>query len=66
MKEALCNIITELSKRHRRKNNVFYGCVEKRLQKSLDTYEKEINETYDFLTRRNEYRMMRKINRGVK
>lgn len=66
MKEELCNIITELSKRHRNRNDVFYDCVEKRLQKSLNTYEKEITETYNFLTRRNEYRMMRKINRGVK
>ena len=66
MTEKLNHILKTLSKRHRSRGDVFYDCVVARMNKSLETYEKEIEDTFNFLTRRNELRMMRKINRGVK
>lgn len=63
IKDILSHILDDLSKHHRSKKEVFMACVEERLNKSLETYQKELDDTFGFLSRRNELRLLKRMNK---
>ena len=63
--DKLVNILEELKTHHRSRAELIETYVTKRLQKSMETYYKEVAQSAEFLAKKDELRMMRKLNRGL-
>lgn len=57
------NLLCELSKYHRSKSDIIYDCINNRLNKSLESYNSELNDSFEYLARRKPEKIMRKLNR---
>lgn len=63
MKKKLYNILDELSKYKRNKEELFPKYVDERLNKSLYTYYKEVTNSFNHLKYKDGKSILRKINR---
>lgn len=66
MIERLFDMINDLSKHNRDKNELQLMYVEERLNKSLQSYYESLNESLSFLYHRNEKNVLKKMNRSRK
>lgn len=57
------NLLYELSKHHRSKPDIIYDCINNRLNKSLESYSSELNDSFEYLARRKPEKIMRKLNK---
>jgi hypothetical protein len=64
LNNILYNISNDLSKHKRDKESMYRECVAERLDKSLNSYISELKDSYGYLSRRTEIRVLSKINRG--
>lgn len=62
--DNLLEILNELRNHHREKSSIMEQCVNERLKKSLVTYYKEVTQSMEFLSKKDELRIMKKMNRG--
>lgn len=60
---ALLNLLSELSNYHNDKDNILYKAVEKRLEKSLNVYIDDLDDSYNYLKCRNTIKLMRKLSK---
>ena len=63
--DKLISILEELKTHHRSRAELIEMYVTKRLQKSMETYYKEVSQSAEFLAKKDELLMMRKLNRGL-
>lgn len=56
-------LLQELSKYHRSRADAFYDAVAKRLDKSLDAYNSDLDDSFNYLQRRKPDKLMRKLNK---
>lgn len=61
-KSKLYNIINDLNNHKRSKSALLSESIEERLNFALESYDKDIAESYDYLIRRDSLRVMKKIN----
>lgn len=63
MKDKLYNIIKELSFYKRNKNDLLAQYINERLNKSLQTYYKELIDSFDYLKYKDSSNILKKLNR---
>ena len=63
-KQQLSIILKDLNKHKRNKSQLLEEAVQKRLDLSLQTYYRDILESYEFLSSRNALKLARKLNRS--
>lgn len=63
MKDKLYNIIKELSSYKRNKNDLLAQYINERLNKSLQTYYKELIDSFDHLKYKDSSNILKKLNR---
>ena len=56
-------LLQDLSKYHRSSADAFYDAVAKRLDKSLDAYNSDLDDSFNYLQRRKPDKLMRKLNK---
>lgn len=56
-------LLDDLSKHHRPKGDVIYEAISKRLDKSLQTYNDDLNDSFKYLQNRKPDNLMRKLNK---
>lgn len=61
--DILENMLSDMSKYHRDKNEVLISAVTERLNNSIKTYYEELSHSLDYLKAKDEFKMMKKINR---
>lgn len=65
MKEVLEKILNDLSAwRGKGRSEVFYEGVAQRVQQNISVYEKELSDAADFLSAKNDLKILRRINKG--
>lgn len=57
------NLLRALSHHKHDKESMFFDCVNKRLNNSFTSYEKDISSGVGYLERRNDKRVLKKINK---
>ena len=62
-KTRLYNILSDLEKHKPKDTKILQSSIEDRLQKSLDNYNKSIENSYNYLLARNSLSVMKKLNR---
>lgn len=62
-KSKLYNILTDLEEHRRNRDVVIQESIEGRLQKTLDNYNKTIIDSYNYLSQRESFNVMKKLNR---
>ena len=60
VERTLRNMLNDLSEHHRHKSELLTHYVNSRLDKSLKNYYEELMQTYDYLTRRDAERVLRR------
>lgn len=60
VERTLRNMLNDLSEHHRDKSELLTHYVNSRLDKSLKNYYEELMQTYDYLTRRDAERVLRR------
>ena len=56
-------VLKDLSKHHRSKSKLLIDCMSDRLNKSLQVYYKEVNNSYDYLVNKDSYKVAKLINK---
>ena len=65
MKEILEKILNDLSSwRGKSRGEVFYEGVAQRVQQNISVYEKELSDATEFLSAKNDLKILRRINKG--
>lgn len=65
MKEVLEKILNDLSLwRGKSRGEVFYEGVAQRVQQNISVYEKELSDATEFLSAKNDLKILRRINKG--
>lgn len=59
----LLSLLSELANYHNNKDDILYKAVEKRLEKSLNVYINELDDSYNYLKCRNTIKLMRKLSK---
>ena len=62
--DTLNGMLAQMRYHHRDREEVMRESVEMRLNKSLQTYFHDLTQTADYLSRRDEERVLRTMNRG--
>ena len=62
-KTRLYNILSDLETHKPKDTKILQSSIEDRLQKSLDNYNKSIENSYNYLLARNSLSVMKKLNR---
>lgn len=57
------DLLNELSNYHRSKGDVIYIAISKRLDKSLQSYNEELEDSFKYLQNRKPDNLMRKLNK---
>lgn len=63
-KETFLNMLRDIKKHERDKDNLLAYYVQKRLNLSLDSYYSDLVNDYDMLTHRDSLRVLKEISRG--
>lgn len=66
LQEKLYNIIQNLEEHHRNKSELTLMYIEERLNLSLDTYDKEVQDSIIALHKRKDIQVMRNLNKEKK
>lgn len=61
MKQVLFNMLTELQKYKRDKSTLMSQYVQERLDKSFNQYDKELQQSIQFLTRKHEKSLIKRM-----
>ena len=65
MQDILNSILEDLSKyKHTDKNALFISYINERLNKSFQTYYDELTKSINYLSRKNEIRVVKQLNRN--
>ena len=64
-KSKLYNILDDLQSHSKDRNEIFQKSIEERLEKSLNSYNEQMLESYKYLSTKKEINVLKKINRSM-
>lgn len=62
-KYTLYSMLEDLSKYHRDKKVLLTYYINQRLNKSLETYYKDLSNSFEYLTNKNDFKVLKNINK---
>lgn len=63
LSNILETMLSDMSKYHRDKNEILVSAITERLNNSLKVYYKELSDSLDYLRKKDELKMLKKMNR---
>lgn len=65
-RDKLYYILEELNSHKRTPNQVMQSCIKDRLESSLNSYKHSLENSYSYLSTKDEMNVLKKLNRGLK